>query len=165
MHFPFGKPDAPAKLLEQFSLGHTRHLHEVFLLDSVAWMGQQVGKFPVVGDQDQALAHPIEPADGKQPSLAWYEINHPRATGGVKVRGHHSHRLIEHVDHPLRVGEPLAIDTDFLGARVDPRAKAGDDLAVNLHPAAGDEFLAGSAAAKARRCQEFLEPLATIIGR
>ena len=123
VHFSLGQRDAPANLVEQLLGRHACHLHEIFLFHAVAGMGEKVGQCPVVGDEDQPLAHAVEPADGKQPLLARHEVDHTGPAVGIEVGGHHAHRLIEHVDDPLRVGQFLTVHPHLGLERIDPRAE------------------------------------------
>ena len=163
MHLPFGQGDATANFVEQFLGRHARHLHEIFLFHSIPRMGEEVGQRPVVGDEDQPFAHAVEPADGKQSLLTRHEVDHAGSAVGIVVGGHHAHRLVEHVDDPLRVGQFLAI-YPYLGLeRIDPRAEQCDDLPVDFDATGRDQFLAGSPTAEASRSEHLLEPLQTVI--
>ena len=137
-----GQTDAPAEFFQGFRGGHARHLHHVFLLHSIAGMGQQICQFAVVGHEDQALAHAVEPADRKQPLFARYEVDHAWPSGGIEIGGHHAHRLVEHVDHPLGIGEAFPVDANFLPPGIDARTQKRDRLAIDFHAAGGDQFLA-----------------------
>ena len=163
MHLAFREPHAAAQRLEQLFRGHARHLDEVFLLDAVSRVGEQVGEPAIVGDEDQPLAHPVEPADGEEPLVSRHEIDDPGPAGGVEVRGHDADRLVEQKHDPLRVREPLPVHADLLGVRIDPRAEFRDDLPIHLDAAGRDQLLAGATAAEAGPCQHLLQPLAAVV--
>ena len=155
--------DAAAEFVEGFQSGNARHLNEVFLLDTIPRVGEEVGQFAVVGDEDQPFAHPVEPADGKQPLFPRHEVDDARPAVGIEVRGYHADRLGEHVDDPLRVGQPLAVDADLLAERIDAGAELRDHLTVDLDPPGRDQFLAVPPAAEPGRREHLLEPLEAVI--
>jgi len=157
--------DAAAELVEGVRSGNSRHLNEVFFLDAIPRVGEEIGQFTVVGDEDQPFAHPVEPADGEQPLLPRDEIDDAGPAVGVEVRGHHADRLGEHVNNALRVGEPLAVDPDLLAKGIDAGAELRDHLAVDLDPAGGDQFLAVPPAAEPGRREHLLKPFKAVIGR
>ena len=164
MHLGFSEADAAPEAIEQFLAGHAGDLHEVLLLDTVARMGEKVGESPVVGEEDQPLAHAVEPANREQPLLAGHEVDDTRSPRRIGVGGHHADRLVEHVDDPLRIGQPLAVDTNLLGARIDAGAERGHHLPVDLDAARRDQFLAGATTAESGRREHLLEPLTLVIG-
>ena len=95
VHLAFSEADAPPQLLEQFFVRHARNLHEVFLLDAVARVGQEIGERPVVGEQDQPLAHAVESADREQPLVSRHQIDDAGPARRIVVGGHDSHGLVE----------------------------------------------------------------------
>jgi hypothetical protein len=132
VHFSFGQANALAEPVEQFGARDTGDLHEVFLLDAVAWMGQKVGQVTVVREKDESFTRPIEPSHGEETTIPRNEVDDPGASCRVVIRCDHTNRLVEHVDDAPRIRELLAVDSDFLGARIDLRAERGDDLAVDF---------------------------------
>jgi hypothetical protein len=160
---PLGEADAATEFIERFRGGDPRHLDEVFLLDAIPWVGEEIGKFAVVGDEDQPFAHPVEPADGKQPLFPGHEVDDAGPAVRVEVRGHDADRLGEHVDHPLRVGEPLAVDPDLLTERIDAGAELRHHLSVDLDAPGRDQLLAVPPAAEAGCREHLLESLQAVI--
>jgi hypothetical protein len=158
-----GEADAATEFVERFRSGDSRHLDEIFLLDAIPRMGEEIGQFAVVGNEDQPFAHPVEPADGEQPLLPGYEVDDAGPAVRIEVRGHHADRLGEHVDHPLRVGEPLAVDADLLTERIDPGAELRHHLAVDLDPPGRDQLFAVPPAAEACCREHLLKPLQAVI--
>ena len=47
---PLREADAAAELVEGFRSGNARHLDEVFLLDAIPRVGEEIGQFAVVAD-------------------------------------------------------------------------------------------------------------------
>ena len=127
-------------------------------------MGEEVCEPTVVGEEDQPLAHAVEPANREQPLLAGHEVDDTGSPRRIGVGGHHADRLVEHVDDPLRVGQPLAVNTNLLGARIDAGAERGHHLPVNLDAARRDQFLAGATTAESGRREHLLQPLTLVIG-
>jgi hypothetical protein len=58
------------------------------------------------------------------------------------------------------IRQPLAIDPDLFGGRVNPRSQLGHHLPVNLHASGKDQLLARSAAADPGGSQYLLQSLA-----
>ena len=141
-HLPVGQRDATADLIEQFLGRHARYLHEIFFFHAIPRVGEQIRECTVVGHEDQPLAHAVEPADRKQPLFARHEVDHAWPSGGIEIGGHHAHRLVEHVDHPLGIGEAFPVDANFLPPGIDARTQKRDRLAIDFHAAGGDQFLA-----------------------
>ena len=160
---PLGEADATAELVEGFRGRHAGDLHEVFLLHAISGVGQEVGQIAVIGDEDQPFTHPVEPPDGKQPLFTRHEIDDARPAVGIEIRRHDPDRLGEHVDHPLGVGEPLAIDADFLTERIDPRAQLRHHLAVDFDAPRRDQLLAIPPAAEPGSGEDLLEPIHAVV--
>jgi hypothetical protein len=133
--FAFGQANALPEPIEQLETRHPCDLHEVFFLDAVAGMGQKVCQVTVVRQENQSFARAIEPPHGEETTVTRDEIDHTGASGRVVVRRHHTDGLVEEVDDAPRIRKPLTIDTNFLGARIDLRAKRGDHHAVDLDAA------------------------------
>ena len=79
----FGQVDAAMKLAEDFVFDLTGDLHVVNLFDAVTRVGEAVGQFAIVGDDDQAFGRHVEPADAK-----------------------HARRVGRHADRSLACGRP-----------------------------------------------------------
>jgi len=161
---PLRQADAAAELVDGVRGGDPRDLNEVFLLDAIPGMGEEIGQLTVVGDEDQPFAHPVEPADREQSLFPRDEIDDAGPAIGVEVRGHHADRLGEHVDDALRVGEPLTVDADLLAEGIDAGTELRDHLAVDLDPACRDQFLAVPPTAEPGRREHLLKPFKAVIG-
>ena len=61
----FGQVDAAMELAEDFVFDLAGDLDVVNLFDAVPRMGEAVGQFAVVGDEDQAFGCHVEPADAE----------------------------------------------------------------------------------------------------
>ena len=164
VHLPLGKPHALPQLFQQLFVRHARDLHQVFFLDAIPRVGEQIGELAIVREQDEALARAVEPPDGEEPLLSGHEIDDPRPPRGIVVGRDHPHRLVEHVDEAADPREPLPVDADLLGAGIDTGAERRDHLAVDLDTARRNELLAGPAAAETGRREHFLEPFQRVVG-
>src|SRR6266508_2892383 len=139
--------------------GQTLDLSKVPLLDAVARMGKAVGEVAVIGEQDQPLGVPVQPADRDHPRVLWHHLDHRRPALRVIGGAHHSQRLVQHpVAQPLVDHDPRAVDLDPIGGRVDPPAHLLHDLAVDRHPSGTDQLLDRPPGPKARRTQRLVEP-------
>lgn len=164
MNFSLGQAYALAESLEQLGRRYARNLHEVFFLDTVARVGEKVRELAVVREQDEAFARTIKTPDGEETTITGHEIDDARPAGRVVVGCHHADWLMEQIHDAPRIGEPLPVDTNLLGARIDLRAERGDDLAIDLHAAGGDKLLAGSTTSQTGCSQHLLEPLEPVVG-
>ena len=159
----FGEGDTLSEFFEGFRRGNTCNLHEIFLFNAVPRMRQQIREIAIVGHENEPLAHAVESTNRKESLLAWHKVDHPRTAGRIKVCGHNSYRLMEHIDHAFWVGKPLAIDSDFLSPWIDSSAELGDDLTIDFHPAGCDQFLAAATAAESGGSKHFLQSFEPIV--
>ena len=86
----------------------------------VAWVHDEVGKFAVVGEQQQALTVFIQSADGVHPlRYVLHQLRYASSAQLIVHGGHKAARLVEH-------------DIVFLAAllKIDPLAVDGHDIAV-----------------------------------
>jgi hypothetical protein len=165
VHFSLGEPHPLPQLVEEFFGGNACDLHEVFFLDSIAGMCEKVGERTIVGQQDQSLAHAVEPSHGEQTVIAGDEVDDPRPSGRIDVGRDDADRLVEQVDDTADLGQPLTIDPDFLCPRIDAGAELGHHDPIDLDAARRDQFLAGAAATEASGRQHLLQPFEAVIGR
>jgi hypothetical protein len=164
VHFSLGQPHPLPQLAEQVFRGNTRDLHEVFFFHAVAGMREEVGERTIVGQQDQALAHAVEPSHGEQAVITRDEIDDPRPSGRIDVGRDDADRLVQQVHDTADLGQPLTIDPDFLRPRIDAGAEFGHHDPIDLDAARRDQFLARAAAAEAGRRQHFLQPFEAVVG-
>ena len=125
----------------------------VALLNEIAGVGDAVGELAVVGQDQEAGAVEVEPADAVQPRLRRVldEVDRARAPLGIAVGADGSARLEEHdVDMLLRPAQRTPVDLDLVDGRVDPGRQPVDDLAVDGHGARKHEFLALAAGGDTR---------------
>ena len=92
-------------------------------------------------------------------------VGHVLGQGGptalVDHGGDHARRLVQGEGHLRGVQlDPGPVDVEDRGGRVDAGPQRGDDLAVDRHPAAGDEVLAHAARPHSRVGHDFLQALA-----
>ena len=104
-------------------------------------MGQAVGELAVVGQQDQAGALLVEPADRVDPLREpGDQVHHPRPAVGVVVGRDVPFGLEDgHINGSL-LFDPFAVQGDRRLSRVDPGRQVSDDPAVD-----GDSPPGGSA--------------------
>jgi len=147
------------QLLDDFPRGNSRDLHAVDFLDAEPGVGEAVGQFAVVGDQQQPLAVFIEATDGEQPlGRLGKEVNHPGPTLGVAVGAEHPGRLVDQIVRPAMDAESLAIEPDILCVGIDAGPQFRDGLAIHGHPARGDVLFAAAAGPNAGHRQQSLQP-------
>ena len=136
-------------------------LHFVDLLDAVARVGELIGQRAVVGDEDQALARHVEPADVEHPPDARrQQVDHARPTARVASRRDDARRLVDGEVLQPNPRQRFAVDFDLLLGAIDPGAEFGDDLAVDLDATLGDVLFAFAAARQAGGGEHLLQPLA-----
>ena len=128
------------------------HLGDVGLVHLVRRVRQPLREVAVVGQDDQPGGVGVEPADVEEPlGPVGDHVGQRAAALGVGHRRDHAARLVEHeVDVRRDRRQPLAVDPDHRGARVDLGAEPGDDLAVDLDHA-GEHQLLAACAARPRR--------------
>ena len=119
---------------------------------STPWrgVGDAVGQLAVVGQQQQALGVGVEPADREHPRLGRHELDDGRPAVGVLGRRDDAGAACSAGSGrgPGFDADRRAVDLDEVGVGVDPPAEHGD-LAVDRHPAGGDQVLADPPAAPA----------------
>ncbi len=126
-------------------------------------MSQPVRELAIVGQQDQSFAALVEPADSEQPELARREqIECARTTGGIAARAQIAARLVEQKVARRIATDDVAVDTDFLRARVDARPQVANDLSVYADSSVYDVGFAFAARTEPGGGQE---PLQTDAGR
>ena len=152
--------DALAQPLADVPRHRAGDLGEVGLGHAVRRVLQPVGEVAVVGEQQQALGVGVEAADVEEPLVAVADVVAEADPAELVVhRRDHAERLVEgEVDAGLVEVDAHAVDVDDLAGRVDAHAELGDDLAVDLHPAGGDELLADPAGPDAGGGQQLLQP-------
>ena len=155
---PFGQMHAAPQSFEHFRLGQPGDLHLIRFLDAVARMGEQVGQFAVVGDQDQTFARHVEPADHEQPLAVGREIDHARPAIGIASRRDDAERFVDQIIDQPAARQRLAIDANIGRVGIDLRAERGDGAAIDGDAAGGDQFFAFSPAADSGRSQQLLQP-------
>src|SRR5437867_4017281 len=105
-------------------------------------MRQAISELAVVGNEDQPLTGPVEPADGKNTLLGGNQIDDARAAARIEIGRDDADGLIDREVQPVWLANDFAIHADFLGRGIDPRAQFGDGFAVDLDSARGYELFA-----------------------
>jgi hypothetical protein len=152
---------AALHLREYVGLGHAGDLHFVNLFDAVAGVRELVGQLTVVGNDNQPLARQVESADVEHPPHAGgQQVDHPRPACRIASGRDYAGWLVNGEVLQLGPRQRLAVDADFLPSAINAGAQLGDDLAVDLDAALGDELLALAAAGDAGGSEHFLEAFA-----
>ncbi len=115
---------------------------------------------PVVGDQQQALAVGVEPADVEQAgAVVRHEVRDGRPPPVIRHRREHPDRLVQREVHQAGLGDdPLTVDLDDRGLRIDPQTLGLHDPAVHPHATRGDQLLAVPPGPEPRRRKHLLQP-------
>jgi hypothetical protein len=137
------QPDAVEQLLEVVRGRLAGDEYQVGLLDLVPRVHQGVGEFAVVGHQQHPLARLVEAADGVDALLdVRDQVGREGPSGGVVVGAEVAGRLVNHPVDGLLGPHRLVVHRDLLQDGIDLRAEVGDDLAVELDAAGGDQGVA-----------------------
>lgn len=113
---------------------------DVFLLVLVAGMHEPVGEAPVVGEDEEAYGILVETSDGEH---AFRDVDDVHDAGiALRDAGRNDATGLVHlvIDEFLDFADGLVPDFDLVDSGYDRHAD-GRHLAVDLHEAAGDEFL------------------------
>jgi hypothetical protein len=119
-NFSFGQPDSLGQLVENLASRRASDDHSIELLDPELGMGQLVGQLAVVGQEEEADAHLVEPTHGINPlGNLGEKVDDPGTARGVVVGRDVTFRLVDgEVDRPLDL-HLLAIDGDRRLGQVD----------------------------------------------
>ena len=129
------------------------------LCDFVARVGEQLGQFTIVGEDDGALGVPVEAADGVDAAILWRdERGDDRASLGVGGGRDVADGLVNHqVDLEALGLDAATVEVDHIFARFHRGAERLDDDAVDLDSAGFDEGLTGPSAGDTCGREIFLE--------
>ena len=158
-----GEPDALRQLVEDLSPGLSGDDDAVDLLDAELGVGELVGEFAVIGQEQEAHALLVETAH-RVDALGdlGQEVDDAGFARGVVVRRDIAFRLVDReVDQPLALNS-LAIDIDARLVGIDTGSEFADDLSVDRHAPLGDQFFASPARADSGVRQDFLEPFRSL---
>ena len=125
----------------------------------VARVGEQLGQFTIVGEDDGALGVPVEAADGVDAAiLGRDERGDDGASLGVGGGRDITDGLVDHQVNLEAFGlDAAAIEINDVFARFDRGTERLDDDAVDLDPAGLDEGLTGPSAGDTCGREIFLE--------
>jgi len=140
----------------------------IFLGDFVAGVGDVLGEFAVVGEDDQAGGFGIESSDGED---AWVvgeanEFDDVGSALGVVAGGDDAAGFVEHdVNEPAldALADGLSVDGDAIVDGVDPCGEGSDGFAVDGDAALGDEEFAFTSRGDAGVGHGFLDSNATFL--
>lgn len=162
----FGQVDASVELGEYGTLNAAGHLHLINLFDTMPRMRETVGKFTVVGDENQAFAVNIKPTYGEHPwRVGRHEVGNAVPAGRVAGRAHHASRFVDGKIHELLSRECLAVDADFLLLRIDARTKLSDNFAIDFDPPLANELFALAPAGDSRGGENLLQAFTRFVRR
>ena len=137
--------------------------HAVDLGQVPARMGEPVGQFAVVSEQDEPFGKIVQPPHGVEafaPPRVGHEVEHGLAAFGVVGGGDYLHRLMQHEPAGLSAFLPqhhrAAVQGHFVAGH-DAHAGAVGRLAVHTHCAGKDKFVGFAAGAYARIGKSLVE--------
>jgi hypothetical protein len=127
----------------------------------VRGVGDPVGEFTVVGQQQQALGVDVEAAHVEHPFRAVRDVvPHTRQALLIGHGRRHTSRFVQRQDHMSgSSGDPRAINMDDRCLWIDAGAE-NRNLAVDGDPPISDQLIAHAATADACRCEHLLKSLA-----
>ena len=158
------QPDPGEQFLHVFIGRAAGHLDKIRLLDAEAGMEQAVAEVAIVGQEEQALACLIEPADGVNPQAGLrHQIRGEGPACRVVVRAQVAARLVDEPVNKSLGMDRLAVDGDTLLVRIDARAQFADHLAVDRHATGANQLVTVTPRADAGMGQEFVEALHNVI--
>ncbi len=97
---------------------------------------------PIVGEDEQSLRQPIEPADVKELVQSFrQDAIHRRPPADVSPRRQVPGRLVERDPTCRPQIDPHAVDPDHVPPRRDPGALLGDDHAIHADSTVSDQPL------------------------
>ncbi len=138
-------------------VGEPCHLHQIGLRMLVARVGQPVSEPAIVGEQEQALAVLVQPADGEEPLRRLDELLPGRVFGAPVRAGQIPGRLVQHdVTMPLADHRP-AIHADFRHGRVHFDPQLSDHPAGDGDTPRDDDLFTCPARAQAGARQDLLK--------
>jgi hypothetical protein len=146
--------DPPLKLEDLLMAGLALDLDLIDLGDTFRSVGDQLGKVPIVGEEEEAFALEIETTDGVDLiPKGTQEIDDERALAGIGSTAEESLRLVEKEIDLLLPFEPrideFAVHLDMVALGVDLRAELGHHLAIDCHGASDDPLLRFAAGGEA----------------
>jgi hypothetical protein len=162
-HLPFGEPNTLCDFFQHFACRRAGDEHAIELFDPKARVSQAMGERSVVGEQHQANAHRIEPADAVNAlGHLRQQVHHARAAGRVAVGRNIPARFPNGVvDRPLE-SHGLSIDRDLRAPRVDARSQSTDRLAVDRDASLENELFASPTRCDPCVGQHFLKSFGTV---
>lgn len=137
----FSEVDPFFQLVESLETGIASDLDFVHSADAVTWVGQFVGQFAVVGDQQQAFAVFIETTDSEKTlRFILEQIDDAWTVIRVVVCAENALGLIEQVVRATLEFQDFAIVFDRLSARINFHADISDLNAIHRDAAFEDDL-------------------------
>jgi hypothetical protein len=150
--------DAVAELLDVIRRELAVHLHVIGLRHVARRREEAGGELAVVREKKDALRVEVEAADRLHGNGEIREVvHHGDAAPIVGDRRDAALGLVEEDVELVVCDDCLAVDLDLILIGVDLGAEHGHDLAVDLHPTGGDQFLCLATGRHARRSKIALQ--------
>lgn len=157
---PFGEEEALPQLIECPRFWFSGDHRPVDPLDLKLGMGQPMGQFAIVGDENQPLGVFIESTHGKESRVARRDqIDHTAAARGIGRRAEKPGRFVDEVIDLFGDFEFLAVDRNLLDLGIHLRPQRSHDP-VDGHPPGCDQFLTGTARTETSGGEELLQAFA-----
>jgi len=126
---------------------HALDLHQIGLGKFMFGVCDQMGKIPVIGQEQQALGIVVQPADRVYADLdAFEQIMHRGSSLRIGHGRHKSRRLVQHdIRRRLFGVNEFAVNLDMVFVWVGLGAELGHYRPVHPHPALGYKFFCSAA--------------------
>lgn len=123
-------------------LEHSLDLRKIGLGEFMLGMGDQVGKIPVIGQEQKSLSAIIQSPNRINADLqAFEQIQHCRPSFGVGHGRDKAGGLVQHnINQRLFGVDQLAVNLDVVLVCISLSTELGHHLSVHTHPAFSDEL-------------------------
>jgi len=155
-----GQVDPPFQPPDECGIDLAVHGDVVDAGDVMRWMGQQVGKHAVVGQQEEPGRVHVQSAHAEQSDSGRMldEINRPPSMFLIGGGADDAAGLEEHDAHRRGMGtNRLPMHRDVIRLGVHPCRQLRDEVAVDADRALRNQLFAGAARGNAGRCKHFLQ--------
>jgi len=147
--------------IELFFRRLTAHFDQVRLLNTGCSLGELVGQFAVIGDQQKTFAQVVQATDRVEALASLGKKLHDRrAALGIAHRRHVALGLIQHeITMPLRPLQKFPIYPDVIAPRIRFASQFCDHRAIHLNAAGRDQLFRVAAARDSRFGENLLQAL------